>query len=233
MKSGRKFSIGVIFFMFVLQISLIAGQKTIVFDATVDNLIMESSVDESTANTVYAHSTENSVGINHSYYQFYNYVQAASLIFFDLTALVGKTVNKAYLYLYVTGLAGDPYGAAQRTDYAVYAISQGWNSSTVTWNNQPNIFNTSLLFEVPLSSSAPTVIDVTTYVKQWMSGAWVNSGFKVMDAYQEAQLCNCLDATIFGSIEGPAGKSPQLFMEVIADDNPEKFLPPIINYLLN
>jgi hypothetical protein len=221
------------FLLFFLFPVVMQADQDYVFKIRADNLIMASGSDTSIANTVYPNS-KNSVGINHSYYMYYDYVAGASLLFFDLSAIAGRSVKKAYLYLYVTTLSGDPYGAANTTDYKISAISESWNTQTVTWNNQPHTtYLYEKKFEVPLSSSAPTVIEVTEIVKNWVSGTWVNYGFMAQDAYYQAQYCNCLYATNFGALGDSDSVLPRLFVTV--EDNvptTASTLMPVINYLL-
>ena len=214
------------------------GAQQLVFSPTYDNLLMESSVENQSdpnaaSNTNYSNS-ENSVGINHSYSQYYNYVRTISLIYFDLSTVIGKTVTNATLYLYPTMLAGDPAGAAERTDYVVRAIAEGWAPNSVTWNTRPAYFTAiEVKFEVPFTAAVPTTIDVTPIVQNWTNSVWLNAGFRIEDAYYQAWMCNCLDATSFGALGGDATKIPKL---IITIEDPEPALPkaltPIINNLL-
>ncbi len=171
--------------LFVMLPSLLTANQIIRFTPAADNTVIESSTDSNTANTVYANSL-NTVGAVHSNMTFYNYVKGRSLIYFDLTPLVGKTIVEAYLKLFVVHLVGDPSGAATRTDYEVSAITQSWNTGTVTWNTMPSHSNAVWkIFEVP---QAPiSVIEVTQFVQYWMSGAMTNSGFMLVDAYECAK----------------------------------------------
>ncbi len=219
----------------LVSVKLFAAEQ-LVLSPTVDNQLMESSVEDQSdpnaaSNTNYSNS-ENSVGINHSYYTFYNYIRTISLIYFDLSTVIGKTVTNATLNLYPTMLAGDPAGAAERTDYVVRAIAEGWYPNSVTWNTRPAYFTAiEIKFEVPFTTAVPTSIDVTPIVQNWANGIWGNAGFRIEDAYYEAWMCNCLDATSFGALGGDLTKIPKLIVTV-EDPVPTKALIPVINNLL-
>ncbi len=231
-KKAKKFVLASMWM--IIPVLMNGGGQTLVFTPTYDNLIMDNGNNTYTANTVYPNS-ENSVGMNHtySYPGIYNYVAAASLIYFDLSSLAGKTVVSASLKLYVTMLAGDPAGAAARTDYKVSAISETWYANIVTWNNAPSTtYLYEKIFEVPYIVALPTVIDVTDIVKQWTNGTWTNYGLMVLDVAYQARFGNYLDSTHFGALGSASDKVPRL--EVVVDENPQAtFLPPIINFLLD
>jgi len=219
----------------LLSANLFGGQQ-LTFIPTFDNLLMDNSDNATVANTVYANS-ENAVGSNYTNTYSYMYVRAMSLIYFDLTDILGETVLSATLNLYPIGLVGDPSGAAARTDYKVNAIAQNWYPSLVTWNTAPSYTTVNeQIFEVPFTAAIPTMIDVTEIVKKWADTSWTNFGFMIQDAYYYAYVCNCLDATYFGSLDtGDATKIPKLIITIEGDPipNPEiKALIPITNYLL-
>lgn len=219
----------------LLPTSILAEQQ-LTFLPKFDNLLMDNSDNSAVANTVYANS-ENAVGSNHTYTFTYMYVRAMSLIYFDLTDILGKTVLKASLNLYPIGLVGDPFGAAERTDYKVNAIAENWYPSLVTWNTGPSYTTVNeQIFEVPFTAAIPTTIDVTEIVKKWANTSWTNFGFMVQDAYYYPHLCNCLDATSFGSLDtGDATKVPKLIITIEGDPIPNPAigaLTPITNYLL-
>jgi len=227
--------IAVCLFAWTTNFTILHANQTLIFTPTYDNLIMENTTDDSVANTVYAHDSANAVGITHSYGYFYNYVAAASLLYFDLSSLSNKTVLNATLYLYVSQYAGDPSGAAVRTDYKVSAIIDNWDPNTVTWNTMPrSTYNYEQKFEVPQVSVFPTTIDVTDIVRQWVSGNWYNYGFILQDAYYQAQYGDYIDMTLFGALEGDSDKIPKLVIEIAEDGGSGTFLPipPILNFLL-
>jgi len=223
-----------------IAFTFLKAEQQFTFIPMFDNLIMYSSIEDpqtdpgTASNTNYSNS-KNSVGIVHSYYTFYNYVSAASLIYFDVSNIVGKTVTSAYLNLYPMTLAGDPAGAAQRTDYKVNAIAAGWAPNSVTWNTAPSYFTEiEILFEVPFTAVVPTTIDVTSIVQKWANNIWINAGFIVQDAYYQKWNCNCYDSTDFAALGDDTSKIPQLVITIAEDVTPIdlKFMPSITNYLL-
>jgi hypothetical protein len=96
----------------------------------------------------------------------------------------GRTVTRATLRLTVQSVRGDLQITPQ---IRVNAFSGDWNRATITWNIWAGL-GTQTLGEasaaVPNSNELPFDLDVTTIVRNWVSGAWPNYGLKLsVDPY--------------------------------------------------
>ena len=174
-------------------------RRTATFDATRDNLLLNSSVNSSIANTAYP-SSENAVGCNWSRNLFIStYVCATSLIRFDVSSLNGKRVISAKLKLSVDAV---PATAAR---YRVWAIFDNWGAN-VTWNTMPRIYSGSdQLFNSPTSAAIPHTIDVTSFVTSWLNSSRNNYGFMLEDGFYQDPGRAELQATSYCSLNSCGG----------------------------
>jgi hypothetical protein len=217
---------GVIFCLLVLP-ELTMGQR-IVITAGVDNMLYETSTDSSSSDTVYS-SSYNGVGTSRDA-SMNEYWVWESLIWFDLSPVMGKKIKKAEVELTPEVLAVDAYG---NTYYYLAVVADPWNGSTVTMNNQPRVYTGWWQpFDVP-TSTIPIALDVTDPVKYWSDGTYVNYGFALKDngglhdySYNYA--------TFFGSIEKPGTTPPRLIVDFEGDGNNDgvAIVPSIIIPLL-
>ncbi len=212
----------------LLPIILMADQ-TIEFIPTYDNLVVYEANDESKANIVYAESN-NGIG-NNFHYSDSNFWHYASLLWFDLSSLSGKTVKSASLILYPTTLAAPVTDAYNATYYELRAIADFWNPLTVTYNSRPDYYTGYYEpFNVPLST-VPVILDVFLPVNYWVNGDYPNYGFYMTDGLNEYHSCNCLYATFFGSLEGDINKIPKLVVTV-EGNSMRSIVPTVISPLL-
>jgi len=199
----------------LVPVQMYADQE-IVITASVDNLLYCTSTDDSTCSTAYP-ASYNGVGVNRdaSMNEFWTF---ESLIYFDVTAITGKTIKSAYLLLYPEILAGDPWDAYNHTYYAMYVVADLWDPSTVSEYSQPDHYTGySVPFNVP-TSTAGVELDVTYVVEQWADG-FDNYGFYLKD---EGGLHDYSYnyATMFGSIERSGSKPPKLIVTIEGGDSP-------------
>ncbi len=84
----------------------------------------------------------------------------------------GATVTLALLYLNV-------YSHGSAGQFQVGACSSHWDEYTLTWNNMPAVHE-SFFANYP-SDTGWYILDVTTYVQNWLDGTWTNQGFALYD----------------------------------------------------
>jgi hypothetical protein len=106
--------------------------------------------------------------------------RGAERIYFQFPVEVAPsnvTINKAEMHFYRSSLSpsGDaPMGAVLRH------LNSTWNANTLTWNsNLPAWGGVALEGEIPASTGWGTV-DLTQFVRQWVSGERANNGFVVI-----------------------------------------------------
>ena len=111
----------------------------------------------------------------------------ASALKFDLPAQVtGRTVTRATLRLTVLGVRTDvPLGGPTKTmniQFRVNAFTTDWDPTSLSWNVWSSLGYQSdgeALAPAPNSPEPPVVIDLTTIVRNWASGAWRNYGLRL------------------------------------------------------
>lgn len=195
----------------------IYADQQIVLTASVDNLLYCTSTDDLTCSTAYP-ASYNGVGVNRdaSMNEFWIF---ESLIYFDVTAITGKTIKSAQLVLYPEVLAGDPWEAYNNTYYAIYVVADLWNPSTVSEYSQPEHYTGySVPFNVP-TSTVGVELDVTYVVEQW-AGGFHNYGFYLKDEGGIHDYSYTY-ATMFGSIERSGSKPPKLIITIEGNDGSE------------
>jgi len=90
----------------------------------------------------------------------------------DVASLAGATISSAIFNVYT----GHSYYVSQATGVWIDAVNANWGQTSITWNNKPsssNITNTSVY------RGQWAKFTVTTTVKNWVSGAKTNYGFKL------------------------------------------------------
>jgi hypothetical protein len=196
--------------------SVSTGSST-TLTASADNLLMYSTIYSGWAKTVYRYNylavgQQWAVGYNVEF-GFYvtDCISTRSLIKFTLPSILnGKTITKAELRLSVNLLPGDP-----GYKYTIAAVSQDWNTSTVTYTNCPVTYGGSdIFFDQPVTTVAPLVIDVKAIVQKWASGTWANYGFLLSDPDISYPLSSSLRASELYSMEASdPDLRPQLYIE--------------------
>lgn len=156
------------------------GSMTVTFSPIADNLIMQSTWTNATANTAYP-TGELAVGTNWSAFLDPNYVlmktylRAESLVKFNVASLAGRTIDSATLTLNVQ-YAGDAYNI--ELPWHIYALASAWSSS-VTYNT---VAAASFNFYTPngLYLNPPTTYinnyNIQPIVQNWANGTFVNEG---------------------------------------------------------
>ena len=95
-----------------------------------------------------------------------------SLLCFDLSPYMGVIVEDASLQLHVYG-----YWLTNPSNNYVYQVDGAWDESTITWNTDPGYnLNNTLYFPDP-SINYWLVLDVTSFVEDWIDGTHINYGF--------------------------------------------------------
>jgi len=201
--------VGVVFCLLALP-RVTMGQQ-IIITAGVDNLLYATSTDALAADTVYS-SSYNGVGPNYEKgYLESKWWAYESLIWFDLSSIMGKKIIKAEIVLTPEVLAGDPVGAYDDIYYYIAVVADPWSGNTVTMNNEPEYYTGwKAPFNVP-TSTVPIAIDVT-YAITPMADGFSNYGFYLKDSSGYLDYTH-LYATFFGSIERPGTTPPILIVD--------------------
>lgn len=156
-----------------------AGSQTITFTPQFENFVMSSSTDPTRARTVFRDSGFG-VGCNWVYsfvFGIQDYVCTQGLLKFNLSTLVGKTIESALLRLTASSIG---VGSFPKPWY-VRASASDWSTSTVTWNiiASPGFLyftGSEIVINPPTRQDQVYNIDVTTIVRNWASETWANNG---------------------------------------------------------
>ena len=105
-----------------------------------------------------------------------NSICYSSAIRFDVSALAGKTVTQAQLWLKPSYPAASP-----DTNYSVSAIATSWSASALTGLTDLQLYAAGESMVAAPTSFSPIGFNVTQIVQNWASGAWSNSGFLLQD----------------------------------------------------
>ncbi|MBL8955920.1 MAG: Ig-like domain-containing protein [Myxococcaceae bacterium] len=138
---------------------------------------------------------------------------AEGLVAFDLSSLAGKTVLSAKLRL-TTSAYG--IGSVPRR-WSLYAVASPWSGNSVTWAQASGFqyyVNSLTQHDPPTVVGQVYEVDQTTTVKNWLSGAYRNAGFRMnITSYLYPYLrYNSLDPFEFHSREDPGGRGPKLIV---------------------
>lgn len=179
--------------------------------ATADNTVVASSADPSLQTQVFSNAL--AVGCDFAIGDaFSDYVcRSAVLEFADLRERIADaTITSATLKLYPEVLPAD-----YQTTYVVNAVAEPWDSNTLTWENQPQVF-TGVMNEQspPTSVTLPLEFDVTAIVQNWADGSWPDHGLLVWDSALNRGFptLSVVRSTYFEHLEGYStpGRRPQL-----------------------
>jgi RHS repeat-associated protein len=96
-----------------------------------------------------------------------------SFSMYDFAPVGGKTVTSAEWKGYFTY----SYNTTSQTPYYMRPVSSSWSPSTISWNLQPGV-RAEIITDQAKQGDQRTV-DVTTWVKNWVSGAWPNHGIRL------------------------------------------------------
>jgi len=194
----------------------ILAETTLTLFAAFDNTVKSATDDASEANSVYF-DTPLEVGVDYvRNASGYDTREAASALLFDVQAqIAGRDISRATLRLYVHTLRAD---LSVTPLVRVSALASIWNPMTLTWNAwrtmQVHDAGTSTR-TAPSSPSLPLDLDVTTIVRNWASGSWINWGLQVDFLGHVYPGSTSLQKTRFQSLEVNVDPSrrPQLIVE--------------------
>ena len=205
-------SVGGIYSLYSNVVMVIVTVQNKTFNPDFDNLLVYVSNIPADANTVYSNNylavgSIYTIGLVTS-----DYLTAESTLYFNInTFITGKTIKKAILRLYVQDLPAD-----LGTTYSISPLSKSWSTSTITFANCPNYYNTySVIKSPPTTSVIPWEVDITSIVQAWSSGLITNYGILLRDNNLAWPSISLVRTTDFYSLEtAPAGKKPELYIEL-------------------
>jgi hypothetical protein len=164
-----------------VQSAVVAGPSEITVYASEDNSLIYSSTDPAPGNTTYRLGSLE-VGCNFSVLPFSTeYVCGEGLMRFPVQSqIAGRTIQSAELRLYPQSI-----GADLATNFRVAAVARTWSTTTVTSNNLHNGSEVYLAGQVqraaPTTTALPFTLDVTSIVRSWANGTFVNNGLLLWD----------------------------------------------------
>jgi len=105
-------------------------------------------------------------------------VEVRGILEFDITPVMGSTINSATLELWIE------YGNSTNYNFGIYRVTESWVETTVTWSNQPGHYATA--YDIQLVSGAAgskITFDAKTLIADWAAGTYPNYGmiFKRVD----------------------------------------------------
>jgi hypothetical protein len=148
---------------------------------------MISSANDAVANTVYQ-SGELAVGVDwaYNYYAglgwYQDFVAGASLVKFNVSSLVGKTIESATLTLEVDRV-GVGYYPRQ---WSIKAMATNWSAATITWNiweTTQYYIGSQITLNAPSYAGQIISVNLLSTVQSWANGTYANYGlsFSVND----------------------------------------------------
>jgi hypothetical protein len=148
-----------------------------------------------------------------------------SALKFDIPSqLIGRTVTKATLTLYVEDLRGDitsanPDGptASMSIQLRASAFMDNWDPASLSWNVWASLGVQSAgegLADAP-NQKGPVNFDFTAIVRNWASGTWPNRGIKLAADLYPDPGARSFGVTTFcsPSTPPPPCQRPQLVIE--------------------
>lgn len=116
-----------------------------------------------------------------AFYQFHNC--AGSLLQFNTSAIVARTVVAAWLVMKPCGLAPGPVTgsapAVLNANYTAFALAGPWNPSTVTYNTMPMWYLASAPSSPAPTTTGETAWNITEIARNWATTAWASNGLFV------------------------------------------------------
>lgn len=117
------------------------------------------------------------------FYQFHNC--GGALLQFNTSSLAGRTVVAAWLEMTPCQLAPGPVQGQMplplNATYAAFALAGSWSPSAVTYNTMPQWYVNAPVILAPNTSGA-VAWNITTTVRNWVSGTWAQNGLFVQHA---------------------------------------------------
>lgn len=169
------------------------------FYASMDNALVYNSLDSTVQETVFSNS-DFGVGNNWSWMPFtgQDVVSYAAALWFDIQSQIqGRSIKSAILEAWVKVLP-----ASWDTVYEAAAFAYPWYGNQITYSNMPNTYTVGVVsVSPPVTAALPVRWNITTIVRNWASGAWVNNGILLSDPNYVFPYGTFYRATIFQSLE--------------------------------
>ena len=194
--------------------------QTITFNPQHDNAIKKTNLDSTTENSVYQNDPLPVGCIWHYIYMPWpldkyvqNFTCGQGLVKFNLSTIVGKTIDSATLRL-SAGAVGDGVHPRQ---WHIFALSTTWSPSTVTWNIAQNLqhyVKSEVILDPPGYDGQSEIfeINVTNIVQNWASGTWNNWGLIFGSHDYTFPNDTSSDMFMFYSLEYPEQVRPKLIV---------------------
>jgi RHS repeat-associated protein len=115
---------------------------------------------------------------------------------FDLGPIAGKQIFSGSWHAHFLDVGGATPGGA----FSIWPVVDGWNEWTVTFNNRPNHMNERIIGSMP--SPGWAVYDMTSWIRQWVSGAWANWGVAI-DTAGDQNTYYSFGSSEQGGVEDP------------------------------
>jgi RHS repeat-associated protein len=95
---------------------------------------------------------------------------------FDLSGLTGASISSAVWHGYAYAINVTP--PATSVAVTLKPISESWNRTTVTWNNQPAV-RTNASGSAGFTAGSWKTVGIKAWVQNWVSGTWANYGVEL------------------------------------------------------
>lgn len=158
------------------------------------------------------------------FYQFHNC--GGAVLQFNTSSLAGRTVVAAWLEMTPCLLAPGPVQGQSplplNATYAAFALGGPWSPSSVTYNTMPQWYVNAPMILAPTTSGA-VVWNITTAVRNWVSGTWAQNGLFVqhapivdrVPAADSQGNRNWDQTTSFCSLERTPAAAPALIVDLL------------------
>jgi titin len=128
---------------------------------------------------------------------------ASSVFRFDVSALAGKRIVAAALWLWAEVPPPPPneQGTVNATALTTRALAGPWTPSTLSWNTLPPTYAAGEWMVASPTAPGPVGWSVTTAVQNWVDGTWANDGLLVEDFNVVFPYLSAIRVTSFASLE--------------------------------
>jgi hypothetical protein len=181
-----------------IQVIDSSGPVTVEYNPIFDNYLQLDTDGSNTAEDTTINNSQNAVGCDFIIGAFFNdFVCVSSLMFFNIFSdIEGKNIINAKLTLTPFIIPADV-----GTTYRVYGVADPWDSGTVTFNNQPDVFLDLYGHIVPSQSGLPVDVDITNIVSAWANGTRPTLGLLIADTAFSFPPQTALRTTHYESLE--------------------------------
>jgi titin len=128
---------------------------------------------------------------------------ASSVLKFDVSALAGKRIVSAALWLWaeVPPPPANEQGSLNATILTTRALAASWTPATLSWATLPPTYVAGEWMVASPTVPGPVGWSVTTFVQNWANGTWANNGLLVEDFYGSFPYLTATRLTSFGSLD--------------------------------